>query len=141
MKTQLMRIWLCDCGRVHVETLHCRKSYTPAEFLDRLRNAAGMVCGPQLLARVNRPPEMPRDIPHSVVSLSARAQCLSCHDRIGPQGEVAIADRPHENPKQWRLGKLDCLLCHHPKTPLGHPDANGKSFSAQSGGHTPTPKP
>jgi hypothetical protein len=41
MSAELIRIWLCDCGRVHVETRHCRKSYTPAEFLDCLRKAAG----------------------------------------------------------------------------------------------------
>lgn len=41
MGTELIRIWFCDCGPVHIETRHCRKSYTPAEFLNCLRNAAG----------------------------------------------------------------------------------------------------
>jgi len=36
-----IRIWLCDCGRVHLETKHCRESLTPAEFLICLRRAAG----------------------------------------------------------------------------------------------------
>ncbi|MGE0126929.1 MAG: hypothetical protein AB7U82_02400 [Blastocatellales bacterium] len=35
-----LRIWLCECGRVHVETEHFRQSYTPAEFLFRLRGEA-----------------------------------------------------------------------------------------------------
>lgn len=35
-----IRIWLCDCGRVHLETKHCRVSLTPAEFLNLLRHAA-----------------------------------------------------------------------------------------------------
>lgn len=36
-----VRIWLCDCGRIHLETKHCRVSLTPAEFLRSLRCAAG----------------------------------------------------------------------------------------------------
>ena len=40
-ESRQIRIWLCDCGRVHVDTSLCRKSYTPAEFLDCLRIAAG----------------------------------------------------------------------------------------------------
>lgn len=35
-----IRIWLCDCGRVHVETRYFRQSYTPAEFLIHLRRGA-----------------------------------------------------------------------------------------------------
>lgn len=75
----------------------------------------------QLLARVNKPPEMPRDFPHSVVSRNVREQCLHCHQRIEQQvsGTAAMAavvmiDVPHQQPKQWRAGKSDCLLCHRP---------------------------
>lgn len=35
-----VRVWLCDCGRVHLESKHCRVSLTPAEFLNLLRRAA-----------------------------------------------------------------------------------------------------
>jgi hypothetical protein len=31
------RVWLCDCGRVHVETNHFRLSFTPDDFLIFLR--------------------------------------------------------------------------------------------------------
>lgn len=34
-------IWLCDCGCIHIETRHCRRSFTPAEFLNYLRSTAG----------------------------------------------------------------------------------------------------
>lgn len=34
---ELPRVWLCDCGRVHVETNHFRLSFTPDEFLVFLR--------------------------------------------------------------------------------------------------------
>jgi hypothetical protein len=33
-------IWLCDCGRIHVETAHSRLSFSPAEFVTLLRTAA-----------------------------------------------------------------------------------------------------
>ena len=36
-----VRIWLCDCGRIHLETKHCRVSLMPAEFVRSLRRAAG----------------------------------------------------------------------------------------------------
>jgi hypothetical protein len=42
MKPQTVRIWLFDCGRVHVETRHCRQSFTPTAFITLLRDAAGM---------------------------------------------------------------------------------------------------
>jgi hypothetical protein len=32
-----IRIWLCDCQMIHVETNHCRRSFSPAEFVDLLR--------------------------------------------------------------------------------------------------------
>lgn len=35
-----VRVWLCDCGRIHVETQHYRRSFSPAEFLGLLRRAA-----------------------------------------------------------------------------------------------------
>jgi len=35
-----VRIWLCECGCVHIESIHCRKTFTPAEFLSLLRNLA-----------------------------------------------------------------------------------------------------
>lgn len=44
------RIWLCDCGRVHLETRNCRMSFMPTEFLAWLRSSAG-VGG----ARINPP--------------------------------------------------------------------------------------
>lgn len=73
----------------------------------------------QLLAHVNKPPEMPRDFPHSVVSRNVREQCLRCHQRIEQQAMGAammpqLIDSPHQQPKQWRAGKSDCLLCHRP---------------------------
>ncbi len=70
----------------------------------------------QLLARVNKPPEMPRDFPHSVVSRNVREQCLRCHQRIEQQamGAGMMIDSPHQQPKQWRTTKSDCLLCHRP---------------------------
>lgn len=71
-----------------------------------------VVGGTQLLARVNKPPEMPRDFPHSVVSRNVREQCLRCHERQSGQSVTAIFDAPHRQPKQWRASKLDCLLCH-----------------------------
>lgn len=33
-----VRIWVCDCGRVHVETQFHRMSFLPVQFLDLLRN-------------------------------------------------------------------------------------------------------
>jgi hypothetical protein len=45
----------------------------------------------QLLARANKPPEMPRDFPHSVVSRNVREQCLRCHQRIEQQASGAVA--------------------------------------------------
>lgn len=75
----------------------------------------------QLLARVNKPPEMPRDFPHSVVSGNVREQCLRYHQRIEQQtaevaaiAAMAMVDAPHQQPKQWRADKSDCLLCHRP---------------------------
>lgn len=41
MKTdESVHIWLCDCGRVHIESRHQRQSFTPAEFLALLSNLA-----------------------------------------------------------------------------------------------------
>ncbi len=37
------RIWFCECGRIHIEAPHYRLSFTPAEFLARLRAAAGSI--------------------------------------------------------------------------------------------------
>ncbi|MBS1790097.1 MAG: hypothetical protein JST85_20405 [Acidobacteria bacterium] len=34
-----VRIWFCDCGRVHVETSDCRRSFMPAEFPNFLKNS------------------------------------------------------------------------------------------------------
>lgn len=70
-----------------------------------------VMSGLQLLTRVNRPPEMPRDFPHSIVSRDVREQCLRCHQQIA-QPAPAVFDQPHKRPKQWRANKLDCLLCH-----------------------------
>lgn len=36
-----VRIWLCDCGRIHLETKHYRVSLLPAEFVRSLQRAAG----------------------------------------------------------------------------------------------------
>jgi hypothetical protein len=41
MNPESIRVWLCECGRVHVETRHCRRSFAPAEFLALARKAAG----------------------------------------------------------------------------------------------------
>lgn len=41
MNPESIRVWLCECGRVHVETRHCRRSFAPAEFLALVRKAAG----------------------------------------------------------------------------------------------------
>ena len=35
-----LRIWLCDCGRIHIESPYCRRTYSPAEFVNLLRFAA-----------------------------------------------------------------------------------------------------
>lgn len=32
MRTELIRIWFCDCGRVHVETRHCANHTRPLNF-------------------------------------------------------------------------------------------------------------
>jgi hypothetical protein len=37
-----IRLYLCDCGLVRVETKHLRLTFTPAEFLTHLRRAAGL---------------------------------------------------------------------------------------------------
>ncbi|MGH9767384.1 MAG: hypothetical protein ACREAB_08120 [Blastocatellia bacterium] len=71
-----------------------------------------VVSGLQLLARVNRPPEIPRNFSHSINGHNAREQCLRCHQRIA-QPATAAFDQPHKQPKQWRGDRLDCLLCHH----------------------------
>lgn len=34
------RIWLCDCGRIHLETRNCRMSFIPVEFVAWLRSSA-----------------------------------------------------------------------------------------------------
>ncbi len=72
----------------------------------------------QLLAQINKPPEMPRDFPHSTVSRNVREQCLRCHQRNGQEALNAamMIDPPHQQPRLWRAGKSDCLLCHHPAT-------------------------
>lgn len=33
-----MRIWFCDCGRIHIETQFHRTSFLPVQFLNLLRN-------------------------------------------------------------------------------------------------------
>ena len=38
--TEAIRVWLCDCGRIHVEGRHYRRSFTPAEFVELLRATA-----------------------------------------------------------------------------------------------------
>jgi len=38
-----IRIWLCECGRIHAETRVCRVSLEPAEFVNRLREAISTV--------------------------------------------------------------------------------------------------
>lgn len=41
MKTnEPVRLWLCDCGRIHIESKHYRQTFTRAEFLDLLSNLA-----------------------------------------------------------------------------------------------------
>jgi nitrate reductase cytochrome c-type subunit len=70
-----------------------------------------VVSGLQLLARVNRPPETPRDSSHSGVGHDMRDQCLRCHQRAA-RSETDAADQPHKQPKRWRADKTDCLLCH-----------------------------
>lgn len=82
--------------------------YRDVSFIATL---AFVVCGLQLLARVNRPPEIPRDSSHSVFGYNARDQCLRCHRRTA-QSETDVLDPPHKQPKRWRADKTDCLLCH-----------------------------
>jgi hypothetical protein len=47
-RTQVMNccdefyIRVCDCGRIHVESLHFRLSFQPAEFVALLRLASGI---------------------------------------------------------------------------------------------------
>jgi len=36
---EAIRVWLCDCGRVHLETRDCRLSFEPQEFVARLRSS------------------------------------------------------------------------------------------------------
>jgi hypothetical protein len=72
---------------------------------------AFVISGLQLLARVNRPPEIPRDSSHSGVDHDARGQCLRCHRRSA-QSETDAFDQPHKQPRRWRADKLDCLSCH-----------------------------
>ncbi len=38
-----IRIWLCDCGRIHAETKNYRVSFTSTEFLALLRSSADAV--------------------------------------------------------------------------------------------------
>ena len=65
--TEARRIWLCECGRVHVETPHCRASYEPADFVALLRQQAaihdtdavarlGLACYEPTAFRVPQPP-------------------------------------------------------------------------------------
>jgi hypothetical protein len=70
-----------------------------------------VVSGLQLLARVNRPPEIPRDSSHSGAGHDARGRCLGCHQRSA-QSETGAFDQPHKRPRRWRADKLDCLSCH-----------------------------
>jgi nitrate reductase cytochrome c-type subunit len=63
-----------------------------------------VVVGVQLLARVNRPPPMPSDMHHQVVSQQVREQCLRCHQ---PAALMAA-----KHPPRWRDARVDCLLCH-----------------------------
>jgi hypothetical protein len=79
-----------------------------------------VVSGLQLLARVNRPPEIPRDSLHSGAGHDARGQCLGCHRRSA-QSETDAFDQPHKRPRRWRADKLDCLSCHKNPGP-GGPD-------------------
>jgi hypothetical protein len=81
---------------------------------------AFVVSGLQLLARVNRPPEIPRDSTHSGADHEARGQCLRCHRRSA-QSETDAFDQPHKRPRRWRADKLDCLSCHMNPDP-GGPD-------------------
>jgi hypothetical protein len=81
---------------------------------------AFVVSGLQLLARVNRPPEIPRDTTHSGADHDARGQCLRCHRRSA-QSETDAFDQPHKRPRRWRADKLDCLSCHTNPGP-GGPD-------------------
>jgi hypothetical protein len=81
---------------------------------------AFVVSGLQLLARVNRPPEIPRDSSHSGAGHDARGQCLGCHQR-NAQSETGAFDQPHKRPRRWRADKLDCLSRHMNPGP-GGPD-------------------
>jgi hypothetical protein len=77
-----------------------------------------VVGGLQLLARVNRPPEIPRAPSHSGAGHGAREQCLRCHRRSA-QSETDAFDQPHKRPKRWRADKSDCLSCHINPDPGG----------------------
>lgn len=39
--SQTMRAYVCNCGRVHIETRHVRKSFSVGEFISLLRAAIG----------------------------------------------------------------------------------------------------
>lgn len=36
---ECVRIWYCECGRIHIETKHHRLTFEPQEFLSLLYNA------------------------------------------------------------------------------------------------------
>jgi hypothetical protein len=46
-----IRIWLCECRRVHVETPYCRLTYEPAAFIALLRQQAA-THGTEAVARL-----------------------------------------------------------------------------------------
>jgi hypothetical protein len=46
--TEAIRVWLCDCGRIHIESRHLRRSFMPTEFLKLLRAAAETARGATL---------------------------------------------------------------------------------------------
>jgi nitrate reductase cytochrome c-type subunit len=69
-----------------------------------------VIGGLQTLSFVNKPPEMPTDIHHTVAGRDTGAQCVRCH-----QAEAMTAlEQAKRHPAQWRDARSNCLLCHIP---------------------------
>jgi hypothetical protein len=81
----------------------------------RLRDVAylvmvlAVVAGVTALSFINKPPELPLDIPHTTLSRDVRTQCLGCHR---PEKMLAL-EQSNRHPGKWREARVDCLRCHH----------------------------
>jgi nitrate reductase cytochrome c-type subunit len=79
---------------------------------------ATVVVGLQKLSLVNKPPAMPENIHHIMVSRDARAQCLSCHQ----EQTLRILEQMNRHSAKWRDARFDCSLCHVPATTVAISD-------------------